>query len=278
MKGIGEKAPHRALSWERSVAAMSSSNFFSGGWGFLSLSGFSVPYSVDPLYIKSDIIMVTALIISVSIAIVFIALFFDERGSTLDYRREIKDQDEKIRRLEASAIQASPRNAEISLSVDDQDLWDITPDLVSDAVKFNGYVPSKDSDSVSFMVQGRRYFIATDRLPYLILVKQFSVNKEEHDIPAMREAAGEVIRHRILGKVSVSEEGDAISFYVGGIEPKYGHLRDVISEYIRIVSDLQSAFDETYNRILQDKEDMRRLEANGIPMEDPRPEGRKMLS
>ena len=217
--------------------------------------------------------MVIALIISVSIAIVFCALFFEERGSTLDYRQEIKDQDGKIRRLEAENLKYSQfeRGGK-------KDLEELDADLICDAVKINGYVPCKDPNSVSFMAQGEKYFITTDRLPYVLLVKQFTINKEEYDIPAMKQAAAETTGGRLFGNVSISDEGDTLSFSIGGIEHQYGHFRDVLVEEIHIVDDLEKAFGEVYQRILKEKEDMERLKANGIPMEDPKPEDRKIVS
>lgn len=222
--------------------------------------------------------MVTALIISVSVAIIFIALFFDERGSTLDYRREIKDQDEKIRRLEASSLPVAPKKAEICRPVDDQDLWDLTPALVADAVKFNGYVPSTEDDRVVFMIQGERYSVATDRLPYMVVMKSYSLDSNEYDMPLMREAAARTGEERLLGKVSIPVEGDRLTFYVTAIEHKYGHFRDVLNEYIKVIADLEAVFGNMYSGLVKQKEERKQLETQGIHIGEPRPGASKVVS
>ena len=212
--------------------------------------------------------MITALIITVTVAIIFIALFIDERGSTHEYREEIKSQKERIRSLEETAYTPVVSSSTVTQGrVDDQDLWDLTPDLVADVVKYNGYVPDKKEDAVFFMVQGERYVVPTDRLPYLLVMKRFSIDKEKYDIVLLRQAAAKTTDARLIGKVSVSDDGGVLCFFVSAIEPKYGHFRDVFNEYVSIINDLENMFGETYNQMVNDREEISKLEANGIPIE-----------
>lgn len=214
--------------------------------------------------------MITALIITVTVAIIFIALFLDERGTVKEYRDENKSQRTEITRLSEVARKASSEPGEALVSkplVDDQDNWALTPDLVADVVKFNGYVPDKKEDAVFFMVQGERYVVPTDRLPYLLVMKRFSIDKEKYDIVLLRQAAAKTTDARLIGKVSVSDDGGVLCFFVSAIEPKYGHFRDVLNEYVSIINDLETCLGETYNQMLSDKEDISKLEANGIPIE-----------
>ena len=214
--------------------------------------------------------MITVLIITVTVAIIFIALFLDERGTVKEYRDENKSQRTEITRLSEVARKASSEPGEALVSkplVDDQDNWALTPDLVADVVKFNGYVPDKKEDAVFFMVQGERYVVPTDRLPYLLVMKRFSIDKEKYDIVLLRQAAAKTTDARLIGKVSVSDDGGVLCFFVSAIEPKYGHFRDVLNEYVSIINDLETCLGETYNQMLSDKEDISKLEANGIPIE-----------
>ena len=207
------------------------------------------------------------MIITVTVAIIFIALYLDERGTVKEYRDENKSQRVEINRLRDTA-QATPGEALVSRPpVDDQDLWDLTPDLVADVVKFNGYVPDKKEDAVFFMVQGDHYYVPTDMLPSVAIMKRFNISEGNYDIALMREAARKATESRFMGKAGVSEDGKSLIFFTASIEPKYGHFRDVFNDSVSVVNDIENLFGETYNQMLRDKEDIARLEANGIPVE-----------
>ena len=108
--------------------------------------------------------MVLALILSVTFAIVFCVLFFDDRGTL----KELKDE---VKSLQGENLNLKQVNERLgSEGKGSRDQLPLDADLIAEAVKFNGYVPVKGEDSVSFMVQGERYFITTDRLPYTIVV------------------------------------------------------------------------------------------------------------
>ena len=211
--------------------------------------------------------MVIALILSVSVAIIFAGLFFDERGTVKEYSDENKSQRAEISRLRDTA-QVTPGEALVARPpVDDQDLWNLTPDLVADVVKFNGYVPDKKEDAVFFMVQGDHYYVPTDMLPSVAIMKRFNISEVNYDIALMREAARKATESRFMGKAGVSEDGKSLIFFTASIEPKYGHFRDVFNDSVSVVNDIENLFGETYNQMLRDKEDIARIEANGIPVE-----------
>ena len=196
--------------------------------------------------------MIATLILAISAAIIFGALFFDERGIIKKY-------------LEDSAKE-SPKEV-LAPSVDDQDLRDLTPDLVADVVKYNGYVPDKKEDAVFFMVQGERYFVPTDMLPCVAIMKRFDISEGDYDIALMQEAARKTTESRFMGKSCVSEDRKTLIFFTASLEPKYGHFRDVFNDMVSVVNDMENLFGETYNKLLNDKGDMKKLEANGIPLE-----------
>ena len=56
-------------------------------------------------------------------------------------------------------------------------------------------------------------------------------------------------------------------FFTASLEPKYGHFRDVFNDLLSIVNEMENLFGETYNKLLNDKKDMEKLEVNGIPVE-----------
>ncbi len=211
--------------------------------------------------------MEIALIVSITVAIVFAALFFDERGTVKEYTDENKSQRAEISRLKDTA-QETPGEALMSMPpVDDQDLWDLTPDLVADVVRYNGYVPDKKEDAVFFMVQGERYFVPTDMLPCVAIMKRFDISEGDYDIALMQEAARKTTESRFMGKSCVSEDRKTLIFFTASLEPKYGHFRDVFNDMVSVVNDMENLLGETYNKLLNDKGDMKKLEANGIPLE-----------
>lgn len=211
--------------------------------------------------------MVIALILSVSVAIIFASLFFDERGTVKEYSDENKSQRAEISRLRDTAQVTSGEGLVARPPVDDQDLWDLTPDLIADVVKFNGYAPDKKEDAVFFMIQGEHYCVTADMLPCVAIMKRYNISEDGYDIELMREAASKVTEIRWMGKCGLSEDGKMLTFFIASIEPKYGHFRDVFNDMVSVVNDMQNLFGETYNKLLNDKRDMEKLEANGIPVE-----------
>ena len=200
--------------------------------------------------------MITALIITVTVAIIFIALFIDERGTVKEYRDS------------SQATPAEPGQAVVSRpQVDDQDLWDLTPDLVVDVVKYNGYVPDRGEDGVLFMIQGERYFVPTDMLPCVAIMKRFNISEGNYDIALMREAARKATESRWMGKCGLSDDGKLLTFFMASIEHKYGHFRDEFNDFVSIVDQLERDFGETYNQMVRDKEYLAKLEANGIEVD-----------
>lgn len=212
----------------------------------------------------------TALIITVTVAIIFIALFLDERGTVKEYRDENKSQRTEITRLSEAARKASSEHGETLVSrppVDDQDNWALTPDLVADVVRYNGYVPDRKDGAVFFMIQGEHYCVTTDMLPCVAIMKRYNISEGNYDIALMREAARKTTESKFMGKAGVSEDGNTLIFFTASLEPKYSHFRDVFSDSVSVVNDIENLFGETYNQLLRDKEDMAKLEANGIPIE-----------
>ena len=123
------------------------------------------------------------MILSVTFAIVFCVLFFDDRGTL----KELKDE---VKSLQGENLNLKQVNERLgSEGKGSRDQLPLDADLIAEAVKFNGYVPVKGEDSVSFMVQGERYFITTDRLPYTIVVKQYGIDQSKYDTDLMRLAA-----------------------------------------------------------------------------------------
>lgn len=125
----------------------------------------------------------------------------------------------------------------------------LTLDKIAEAVRFNGYVPEKNEDSVVFRVQGEAYFIDADRLPLLFLVRVFNVNPNEWDIDLLREAAHRMSDQLAMVKATFSDDGEELRFFVGAHERNYESFRDNLSTYMSLILDGQRYLNEEYARM-----------------------------
>ena len=207
--------------------------------------------------------MITAFVTSTIVAIIFICLFIEEHHSMKEYLKENKEQ----RKVD---LPAADENS--------QDLWEITPQLISDAVKFAGYVPLVSDNFVEFRIQGEKYFIRTERLPYLTVDKGYVVDPEDFDIELMRQAAAIVTRDIFIGKITLSDDGTVLRFQADAFEPSYGHFRDSIQNYLSIIVDTQERFREVYDDLREKKEKLDNPTMPGLLQDAGRTEENKIMS
>ena len=91
--------------------------------------------------------MITALMLSIAVAIIFTTLFIDERSSSAEYRKEIKEQKKTIDRLYAERgtdgggndVNSGPRS-----TVDDQDRRKVTPELIEEMAARKESLPVRE--------------------------------------------------------------------------------------------------------------------------------------
>ena len=106
--------------------------------------------------------MVAALIISICVAIIFLGLFISERSSSEEFRKEISGQKRALDRLRDELVAGKGNDVSGHMeTADGQEARKLTGELVSEALKYNGYVPNPEEGYVLFMIQGERYFIRT---------------------------------------------------------------------------------------------------------------------
>lgn len=211
--------------------------------------------------------MALALIISIVVAVVFVSLYIDERSNAAAYREEIQEQ--------KKAIARSPSDHGM---IDDQDLRKLTPELVTDIIKYYGYVPGEFDGFVAFMIQGERYFIRTDRLPYLALEKQYTIDPDKYELGLFRKAAAMLTDEIFIGKVSISEDGETLRFGADAYEPTYGHCRDALVCYLNIIHQMQNRLHEIYEELLNKKDNQKKLEAIGFRTGESKTGENKLLS
>ena len=222
--------------------------------------------------------MILALIFSVLAAIVFFSLFLDERSTLSDRNREIKDLEKTISNLSARPAETHPARVEQRGLVDDQNNWDMTPQLVGDVVRYNGYIPETLERGVIFRIQGETYLIRTDRLPYIWLEKSYSIDPGDYDMPLLKEAAREITEGIFIGKTLITDDNTSLRFQADAFEPKYGHFRDALGCYLDVIHNMQNRLREVYEEKRKQKENQQQLESMGFRQKEEAPGEHKILS
>ncbi len=151
----------------------------------------------------------------------------------------------------------------------------LTQELVCEAVRFNGYVPTPDDGFVMFMVGGEKYFIQTERIPYLLIDKSYAIQKADYDMVLFRRAASEVTSQIIMGKVIISDDGSSLRFNLDSFENRYEHFRDALPTFIGIINETQQRFGRRYDELKAEQERQRKA-ILGPFVQGERPEGKVM--
>lgn len=211
--------------------------------------------------------MTAALIIfSIVVAGVFCFLFIGERQQSAGLRKEVKQLEEQLGNSKSEGKDVN------------QDRQALNPALVAEALKYNGYVPNPEEGYVLFMIQGERYFIRTDNLPYMMLDKPYSIDPGKYDMALLRKAAGKVTDELFIGKVSITDDGETLRFQADAYEPSYGHFRDAIGCYLGVIHETQKRLHDVYDEMVRQKESQKELASYGFRSDESQPGENKVLS
>ena len=166
----------------------------------------------------------------------------DEKDTSLSVKnRLLKDR--------LTALQDAGARPSDEIPQPEQHDKELTQELVCEAVRFNGYVPTPDDGFVMFMVGGEKYFIQTERIPYLLIDKSYAIQKADYDMVLFRRATSEVTSQIIMGKVIISDDGSSLRFNLDSFENSYEHLRDAFPTYIGIINETQQRFGKRYDEL-----------------------------
>ena len=208
------------------------------------------------------------IIISLSVFCFILLLILgrqDEKDSSLSAEnRLLKD------RLTALEDAGARPSEDFSQSVQHDEL--LTKELVCEAVRFNGYVPTPEDGYVMFMVEGEKYFIQTERIPYLLIDKSYAFQQDDYDMDLFRKAASEVTSQIIMGKVIISEDGSSLRFNLDSFENRYEHFRDALPTFIGIINETQQRFGRRYDELKAEQERQQKA-ILGPFIQGERPEG-----
>ena len=207
-----------------------------------------------------------AVAITIIVAIIFIALYADKIQDCKQLERDNKWLREQRER--------SPEH----VSAENADNRPVDEDAIMEALRYNGYVPTKENGYIRFMIQGNRYFVRTDKLPYFMLDKPYTINRENYDMALLKAASIRVTESIFIGKTVIEDDGETLRFMADAYEPTYGHLRDSIGSYLTIIHDMQGRLGEVYEDMCKKRENQKELESYGLTMGQDTSGQNKVLS
>lgn len=150
----------------------------------------------------------------------------------------------------------------------------LTPELISDVVRNNGFFPFKnEADWVGFKWQGEQYFISCDTLPGVQFYKGFSYG-DDSSLDLLKQAATMAMEETWYGHIAFSEEEKTISFRVFAIEKSVEHFTDSFMDYMNMLNHLIECHRYFYQKLEEEK---KTVNLSQSPLEAPHKET-KILS
>ena len=141
----------------------------------------------------------------------------------------------------------------------------LTPEQIAEAIRKEGYIPEIDTDLVRFKIQGENYFVQTDRLPLLFLIKGYNLDPADWDVDLLREAAHLMSDDLAMVKATVGDDGTTLSYFVAARDRNYESFRQNLSSYLGILEEGQRKLDEEYHRMEDEKEEADRADQPILP-------------
>ena len=141
----------------------------------------------------------------------------------------------------------------------------LTPEQIAEAIRKEGYIPEIDTDLVRFKIQGENYFVQTDRLPLLFLIKGYNLDPADWDLDLLREAAHLMSDDLAMVKATVGDDGTSLSYFVATRDRNYESFRQNLSSYLSILEEGQRKLDEEYHRMEDEKEEADRADQPILP-------------
>ncbi len=182
--------------------------------------------------------LIIGIIISIAIAVTFLCLYI---AAVQDNASLNKDNEWLRKQREEARADLCQTPAER----DDDRILD--KDTVMEAIRANGFAPEAVDDFVSFKSDDQYYSVRIDKLPVCWVTKWYDLDKKEFDMELMHKAASK-LSDEIRGKVLFTEDEDSIIFMVDCYEKKYGHFRDSLTHYMKVLDEADSYFGHLINK------------------------------
>ena len=179
-----------------------------------------------------------ALLMIVSCILGVWALIATERN--MSYERNLKE-------LQENQVSATPDAGKYSAA--------LTPELIAEAVRANGYVPAITEQAVDFMILGESYSVMTDRLPVVTLFKGYTLDKTKYDMDLLKQAFHRLSDDMIMVKAFVNDDDETVSFRVIALEYCFGNFCaslgrsiDIINEAVELSKAIYHQLEEAQNK------------------------------
>ena len=172
----------------------------------------------------------------------------------LSGRDQLNESESKIRQLN-SQVEAAQVRALNSVCTTQTRL---TPELVNDVIRNNGFIPlpSNDSKWIPFKWQGEVFFISTNSLPGIQFYKGFSF-KDDDNQDILKKAAEMTMNELWYGRITFSEEDDVMAFRVFTVEKSVEHFTETFMDYMRMLENMLDCHRHFYQQMLNEKETFR---------------------
>lgn len=172
----------------------------------------------------------------------------------LSVRDRLNESEAKIRQL-TSQVEAPQVGALSSVTTPQTRL---TPELVNDVIRNNGFIPlpSNDSKWIPFKWQGEIFFISTNSLPGIQFYKGFSY-KDDNNPDILKKSAEMTMNELLYGRITFSEEDDVMAFRVLAVEKSVEHFTETFMDYMKLLENMVDCHRYFYQQLLHEKEKTR---------------------
>jgi len=133
----------------------------------------------------------------------------------------------------------------------------LTANRIEEAIRHAGYVPDRSENWIRFMVSGEPFYVETDRLPSVFVLRQFGVDSKEWEMDLLKQAAHLMSDELIMVKATFDEDKDGIGlrFFVAALDANNASFQENLTKYINIIDDGRRKMNEIYEGLVQEKRD-----------------------
>lgn len=185
---------------------------------------------------------------SVTVAAVLAAILWDRCKEIRKLKEDLKwQQDANMQLLKHEPVKDADCPA--------KEPEPLTVEKIADAVRMEGFFPEIKESWISFKVQGEGYFVDANRLPFVFLVKSYSVDPADWEMDLLKEAAHRMSDELVMVKATFSDDDKEMRFFVAACDRNYESFRANLSPYLSILEDGQRRMDEIYHQLMDVKRD-----------------------
>lgn len=180
--------------------------------------------------------------------------------------KQVKDLQNLVSAIEPEPVQeASPASEPAEA---EQAEKPITVESIRTALRFNGISPeipdTHEPGIVHFSIGDTKFRINAEHLPFISIEVGYGLRNEPlGDTTLMYQAAAEVTSRMFIGKAYIMGDAEAIIFSVELLCDSYMHLRNILKQYLDILSDINKRFYEVHEALKERQKEEREAVFSG---------------